>query len=249
MILFLFFENKMNSFLIPKMQLYLSIAIIFLFLIGIILVFSNKKEKIIISDFLLVVPIMMFLFIGDGKFNINYASTRSYVASSSNINKNNKKEVEESSNTSLEREYTELSNIEIEVEDESYAGLSDVITYSKNPEKIVGKTIRVRGFIIKNSSFIPDGTFGIGKYLISCCAADASFIGFIVKTDTSSIKENGWYEIEGVLDLGKDTYGSTIVVINMVNYKKIKSEKNQYVYPCYSYGDGSCSEVLKYHLN
>ena len=96
-----------------------------------------------------------------------------------------------------------------------------------------------------------DAHFGIGKYLISCCAADSSFGGFMAKiNDLSKIKDNTWYEMEGVLELGRDTYNQKILVINVVNYKKINGDNEElYMYPCYAYGDGSCSEVVKYNLS
>ena len=65
--------------------------------------------------------------------------------------------------------------------DESYVGLSEAITYNKDSKKLVGKTIRVRGFSLMNSPFIPSDYFGLGKYVISCCAADAGFVGLLFK--------------------------------------------------------------------
>ena len=32
------------------------------------------------------------------------------------------------------------------------------------------------------------------------------------------------------------------------NIKEINSKEEQYIYPCYSYGDGSCSKVIEYNL-
>ena len=267
-ILFLFMTHQIGKFLIPKMQTYLFIATIVVIIIGVFLLFSVDKEKCKIGDILFLFPLILFLFMGDGKINLSSAGNRSHSFSSkmntSKIEekKEKKKETEklEELEKMEEKEETTTSiissdnkpsidSIEIEVEDITYAGLSDQITYSTHPEKLVGKTIQVRGFVLKNVDFIPKGTFGIGKYLISCCAADSSFIGFIVEGDSSTIQENGWYEIEGILKLGEDSYQQKIVVIDMVQFKKISPEEEQYVYPCYSYGDGSCSEVLKYNLS
>ena len=99
-----------------------------------------------------------------------------------------------------------------------------------------------------NTPGIPKGYFAIGKYVISCCAADASFGGFISKYDGDvEIKENEWYEIEGVLNTAKDVNGYDIIIINVVNIKQIDGSKEEiYVYPCYN---GECGVLKNYDLN
>ena len=254
---YLYFNNKLGYFLIPRMQIYLIIAGIFLFVVGLFLLFSHDEDIFGFSELLLVIPFIFILFMGDGKLTLNIANNRS----SSLQNKVEKieekekvKEVvipkEEKKEEVIDSKKEIITKIDIDVVDESYAGLSDQITYSRNVNKLIGKTIRVRGFALKKTDFIPNGMFGIGKYLISCCAADASFYGFFVEGDLSSIKEEAWYELEGILDVGKDTYGQDVVVIKLINIKEISSKNEEYyIYPCYSYGDGSCKEVTKYNLN
>ena len=120
---------------------------------------------------------------------------------------------------------------------------------NKIQAKYEGKTIRVRGFAIKKADFLPNGYFAIGKYAISCCAADAGFTGFMSKYDNDKIKVNRWYEVEGILRKGKDKDNNDTMYIEVINIKEIDSKKEeQYVYPCYSYGDNSCSEMTKYNL-
>ena len=100
-----------------------------------------------------------------------------------------------------------------------------------------------------NSNFLSSDYFYIGKYGVSCCTADAGFVGFIVEKDDIKIKNDAWYEIEGVFESGEDLAGYKIMVIKITNIKEIDgSSEEQYVYPCYSYGDGSCSQILKYNF-
>ena len=102
--------------------------------------------------------------------------------------------------------------------------------------------------VIKNESYIPKGYFILGKYSISCCAADANFTGFYVKNNKLNVKSYNWYKIEGILEKAIDTNGNNTLAINVVNIKKIDGKnEEQYVYPCYTY-DQSCSEFLKYDL-
>ena len=89
----------------------------------------------------------------------------------------------------------------------------------------------------------------IGKYSISCCAADAEFIGFILDYDKNKIDNNTWYDVEGILELGEDSSGYQIMLVKVINIKELdESKQEQYIYPCNNYGDGKCSEVLKYNL-
>lgn len=55
----------------------------------------------------------------------------------------------------------------------------------------------MREFALKKASYLPYGYFALGKYAMSCCAADAGFTGFIAKYDNSKIVSDKWYEIEG----------------------------------------------------
>ena len=106
----------------------------------------------------------------------------------------------------------------------------------------------MRGFALKNISYLSDEYFALGKYLISCCAADATFTSFAVKYDTNKITTNKWYEIEGVLEKGKDKDGYDIMYINVINIKELAQKEDQYVYPCYSYDNGLCKALSKYDL-
>lgn len=121
---------------------------------------------------------------------------------------------------------------------------------SYDSDKYVGKKIKVRGFTVKKGlPYLPSGYFAIGKYIISCCAADARFGGFYAKYDLSKVKENTWYEIEGILEKTQDTEGYNILAIKVININEIDGNPaEQYAYLCYSYDDGSCSIMDKYDL-
>ena len=54
---------------------------------------------------------------------------------------------------------------------------------------------------------------------------------------------------DGIIDKIKDNDGYDALVINVINIKEIDGNKEeQYAYPCYSYGDGSCSIFNNYDL-
>lgn len=262
--------DKLKLFLAPGMQIYIKLSIIPLLLIGLVMIFNSKVHyKFKISDLVLLLPLILLIFAGDGRLTASFASNRSLNQKNANIvNKENKKDEKqedkkekskEQEQKSVNEEQEEIiqdelketydfSNPYFDVVDESYE-LSSYLTYNPKADKYEEKTIRVRGFAIKKADFLPNGYFAIGKYAISCCAADAGFTGFISKYDNKKIKVNQWYEVEGVLRKGKDKGNNDTMYIEVINIKEIDSKKEeQYVYPCYSYGDNSCSELIKYDL-
>ena len=261
--------DKLKLFLAPGMQIYIKLSIIPMLLIGLVMLFNNKVHyKFKISDLVLLLPLIMLIFSGDGRLTASLANNKM-----TNFNSNQKTKTEKAiannqeslgenkkDNEIIERETTEaileqstenydFSNVDFNVIDASYGELSGYLTYAPKASKYEGKTIRVRGFTIKNASYLSEGYFAIGKYEISCCVADAAFTGFFAKYDTNKIKNDTWYEIEGILEKGNDKEGNDTMYIKVINIKEIDSKnEEQYVYPCYAYDNGTCAEISKYNL-
>ena len=261
--LYVVFFDKLKMFLAPQMQIYIKISIVPLLIIGFVMLFNNKVHyKYRITDLVLVLPLIFLIFAGDGRLTASFASNRETKNNIENrVKIENKEEVKQEKNeendivlndASVKEEPIELydfSNPDFEVMDKFYNELSNYLTFAPKADKYVGKTIRTRGFAMENASYLPEGYFAIGKYVISCCAADAEFTGFIAKYDNSKINTDSWYEIEGVLEKGVDKDGYNIMYINVINIKEISpTDEEQYVYPCYAYDNNVCEELLKYNL-
>jgi uncharacterized repeat protein (TIGR03943 family) len=247
LIFYVWFTDKLKSFLAPNMQIYLKVSSVVLLIMGLILLLNNRiKYKFKISDLVLLLPIIMVILSGDGNLSLTFAKSKM-------ISKSNKTEERVKDDTPIEvvddnTEYN-FDEVYFDIVDYNYSYLADYLTYMKGARKFDGKTIRVRGFAIDYSEFLQDGYFALGKYAITCCAADAEFTGFAVKYDLSKIKYGSWYEIEGVLREGKDREGYTIMTLEAVNVKEIdKKNEEQYIYSCAAYGNGKCDELLKYDL-
>ena len=251
-IVYVLLNDLLKNFLAPTLQLYIKIALVVLIIMSLVLLFNNKIEyKFKIGDLVLLLPLLMIVLSGDAKLTANFANNR--ITNYNVQNTQNKIEdnapVEEQEENKEETK-KELTNIDIDVKDASYSELGNYLSFAPGSQKYLGKTIRVRGFALVNDNVIPSGYFAIGKYNISCCAADAEFVGFYVKKDNYTINNNSWYEIEGILEKVKGLDGTDALAINVVNIKEIDSKnEEQYVYPCYSYDNGSCAEVSKYDLS
>lgn len=240
MIYFLWFSGSLKNYLAPNMQVYLKLSTILFFFLG-VSSFCGRKEKhsIVWSDLILILPLVMLFLAGNGKLSMDFAQNRS-----SNIQE---VEIVEPEEVPVEEEITyDFSNPDFEIVDANFLDVATYFTFPKALEQYEGKTIVVRGFVLEQTK-LPKGYFALGRYVITCCAADAEYVGFMAKYDTSKIKPNEWYEIRGVLEQATTSSGTKILSIKVVELESI-TEEEQYVYPCYSYGDGKCSETKKYQF-
>ncbi|MBQ8892105.1 MAG: TIGR03943 family protein [Bacilli bacterium] len=258
-ILYVWIFDILKNFLAPSMQIYIKLSLIPMFLISLVMLFNNKVNyKFKISDLVLILPLVLLILAGDGRLTSSFASNRTTNFNTENRIKNendnvvvsneNEDNLQELNIEGVSEEH-DFSSPYFNIVDANYNELSNYITFSPKADKYKGKTIKVRGFALTKASFITDDYFLIGKYAISCCAADAGFTGFVVKHNDNKILNDKWYEIEGILEKGKDKDGYDIMYIEVINLKEIDSkDEEQYVYPCYSYDDGTCEAISVYDL-
>ena len=241
-------SDKLKNYLAPNMQIYIKVASIVLLIIGFVIIFSKEFHyKFKVTDIILFLPIIMIIISGDGKLSNNIASNRM------NIKTVKKETIKEEKTEDKEKEEIiydkDNLKVDFEVIDENYYSLADFISYpGVRTEQYENKIVKVKGFTITEGNYIPNGYFTLGKYTITCCAADAEFAGFYVKKEDYDIKDGAWYELTGYLEKSK-YQGITIMTIRIIDIKEInQDDEEMYVYPCYSYGDGSCKEFTKYNL-
>ncbi len=245
---YVWYTKKLSNFLAPQLQMYIKIALVPLLIIGIVFIFSKKSDSFRFTDIILLLPLVLLILAGDGRISMTMANNRmgNFGQKKNNVTYVGPVEVEE-----VDEDITyNFEHPYFKVIDASYDDLSSYLTFMPNAIDYVGKTIKVKGFSVKYGNIVPDGYFALGKYVISCCAADAEFGGFIVKTGDHNIMHNKWYEIEGVLQqMPLNDYGY-VLYIKIINIKEIdETSEEQYVYPCYAYDNGICGETKKYNLN
>ena len=237
--------DKLKNYLAPQMQLYIKLSLLPLIIIGFVLLFDSKSHyKFKISDLILLFPLFFIIVSNDGRLTSTLASNRSTKI-------NRKVNVENKSEKKKNDEYVELpndklDNVIFDVIDETFGYLSVYLSFADKAIYQEGKTIRLKGFATMDGKINPDGYFSIGRYEVSCCVADASFMGFLIKDNNYNIKENKWYEVEGTLKKVPKNSQKYILAIEPSYIKQINGKnEEQYVYPCYSYGDYYFSEMTK----
>lgn len=245
-ILFVNHYNILRNFLAPSMQIYLKCSVPVLIIMAIVIFYSEKFHyHFKISDLVLILPLVMLIMAGDGRLTLKVASNRTSNVKQEKIVKktDNKKDPK------IDESKLDFTNPDFLVEDDIYIDLGNYLTYNPKAENYIGKTIKVKGFTVGNSDYLPEGLYGLGKYGISCCVADAAYMGYIIKPGKHKIKGSTWYEVEGYIERSKDLSGQDIFPITVVNIKEIDgSKEEEYVYPCYNYGDGGCQKLKKYNL-
>ena len=102
-------------------------------------------------------------------------------------------------------------------------------------EAFLGKTIEVSGFVYREGNMGPK-QFGVSRFAISCCTADASPYGVMVtfgKADTLETDE--WVSVTG--KLGTTLYNDIeIIQIDVVKVVKIPAPDDPYVSPDFDFG-------------
>lgn len=213
-----YFIGTLNNFLASKM-IFLSISSgIVMLIIGVILILDKSIYMNIKKiNILLIIPFIMIFFAGDGELSIALASKRaSNLSSQMNI---------DSIDISL---INQMNNDEFDyiITDENY---NDLINYITNDtENSEGKTVKISGYAVVDAEYITDGYFAIGKYSISCCTADAGFVGILVENKDLEIEKNLWFEIEGVLEKTTSKYGYETLYLKILNIQEIEAQ-NRYV--------------------
>jgi putative membrane protein len=98
------------------------------------------------------------------------------------------------------------------------------------PDKYAGKEITMLGFVFKDKSYPPQ-QFGLLRYVVSCCSADAVPDGFLCEyARASELSEGSWLKIHGTLQMGE--YENEIIpVIKVTSISRVQEPKNPYVYP------------------
>ena len=103
-------------------------------------------------------------------------------------------------------------------------------------DELVGKTITVYGFVYEDETF-PANTVLVARMMISCCAADASIVGFHVKLDgATDLEKNEWIRVTGtVRSFSMPYYGTTydfpILTDGIILRCDAPDVEDAYIYP------------------
>ncbi len=122
-------------------------------------------------------------------------------------------------------------------QDENAVAHEDFENYiSKSLDQIYGKEISMYGFVYKDDSF-PENTILVSRFMITCCAADATIAGFHVKVENEAdFTEDEWIEVTGIVDkFPLNYYGNEydfpIITDGTIIRRDAPDDGDWYIYP------------------
>lgn len=108
----------------------------------------------------------------------------------------------------------------------------DILQIMENIDAWKGQRVVAEGMVYRNEK-IPDRHIVVYRFLMTCCAADASPLSILVETDNpDDFEEDEWVSVEGLLSI--ETFdGLDTPHINADSIIPIDPPKDKYLYPSF----------------
>lgn len=100
---------------------------------------------------------------------------------------------------------------------------------AEDPDTLIGEPIDVEGFIFINSE-LPEGYLMVGRFVVTCCVADATAIGIAVLPPAGMDVPNGWVRVQG--EITTAAFNEEEALLILADAITSAEEPNQpYLYP------------------
>ncbi len=107
-----------------------------------------------------------------------------------------------------------------------------LLNFNPEPDTYIGQKVKVQGFVIHPPN-VSEQYIWIGRFIITCCAADAYPVGLPVKLpigqSRTAFPPDSWLEIEGEAS-SEELQGKRKLTIQADSLKSIPEPKNPYDY-------------------
>jgi putative membrane protein len=101
--------------------------------------------------------------------------------------------------------------------------------HTPDPAAFAGQEARIIGFVYRDERFDAD-TFMVGRFIVSCCVADASPVGLIVQWPASAeLPTDQWVEVTGHFQAGRFA-GGPMPILVAEQVSKTESPAQPYLY-------------------
>ena len=98
-----------------------------------------------------------------------------------------------------------------------------------DPESLAGKAVRVSGFVYRDSR-LPQDWFLVARFVVQCCAVDATPIGLPVRTAAGAVPQEGaWVAVDGIWEVA-GTSGERKAVVAARSVTPIPRPDQPYLY-------------------
>ncbi len=123
-----------------------------------------------------------------------------------------------------------IQTMEIAPDDRTVLDWIKIFNYEKDLSSYLGKSANVIGFVYHDSR-LKTGQFMVGRFVITCCAADAFAIGMAVDwPESANLVDNSWVNVKGTVDV-LTIDGQKVPVIHAQAVNPIQAPEQPYLYP------------------
>lgn len=219
-ILNLFWSGSLNLYIHPRYNILTMILTIISLVISIVAIFKfDNEDKIRLNLSAIYIAFFIFLIVLVPTRSLSYLTAEQRINSSFENNSN-------------------VSPIDIYLKNTDHFSFADWIrnVSTENMESYIDTNATLQGFI-SNLSKQEDGQyFMITRFMITCCAVDASPVGFFAISDElmneySNLldKTNTWIDATGKLELRKIGDGQKLVLV-ISKYSFIEKPNPEYIF-------------------
>jgi len=100
---------------------------------------------------------------------------------------------------------------------------------AEDPTSLVGQSVDVDGFMFIDAQ-LPDGYYMVGRFIITCCVADATAIGIALLPNGEMDVPDGWVNVQGTMNL-TTINGTEALLIDAEQIIPIDVPDQPYLYP------------------
>lgn len=116
----------------------------------------------------------------------------------------------------------------LKVTDSNFVEIAD--DFWLEPYKHLGREIEAAGFVYKDDDMTRD-QFVVGRFMISCCVADAVVTGFLCQfPGAPELPVDSWVKVKGQVVMG-EYCGEPMATIEVTTAEPIPAPEDSYVYP------------------
>lgn len=114
------------------------------------------------------------------------------------------------------------------VEDRGF--LDTMLVISAYQDKFQGREIELSGFVYRDQA-MAENELAITRTAITCCLADASFYGILVRGDGLNVfPTDSWIKIRGIIEQGL-VLDQDMLMISSIEAQPVETPESPYVYP------------------
>ncbi|WP_026883678.1 TIGR03943 family putative permease subunit [Clostridium akagii] len=226
-IFYLISTKKLYLFIHPRMTIYMDFSLFILIILSLLQVkkiFKVEGSHVKRASTIFLLPLLLVYIVNPQGLNGIIISQKGYSTDSYAVTTTASKSEESVTSASQ-------GNL-IKLTEKNYYDIVNNIKYNTNKYK--WKKITIGGFIYKDETF-PKDTFVVGRLIIICCAADAELTGIVFQMNNSTLQNDQWVEVTGIIDVipnfdKDDPVNKTIPVIKVTSVNPIAKPSNPYIY-------------------